>query len=229
MPPGRFDPAPRPPRNEVFLVKPLSVVEKAARQADLVQRRLASCAARTALGPGAGPIGLLGTLFRARGFDVVTVARRPAPNPAAAIVDAAGARYVATGETSLPDLAAGLPPLDLVFEATGVAPLAFAAMDVLGSNGVLVLLSLTGGDHVAPLPVDRLNPEFALGSKVLVGSVNSAHEEFSAGVADLARFARLWPGLTPQPITHRLDGFADAPRLAAEIDEGIKAVIEFGT
>ncbi len=230
MPPGRFSPAPRPPRDDVFLVEPLSVVEKAARQADLIQRRLASWAPRTALVLGAGPIGLLGTLLlRSRGLDVVTVARRPAPNPAAAIVDATGARYVSTGQTSLPDLAAGLPPLDLVFEATGVAPLAFAAIDVLGSNGVLVLLSLTGGDHVAPLPVDRLNREFVLDNKLLAGSVNSAHADFEAGVADLGRLEQLWPGLTPQLITHRLNGFADATRFAAEIDEGIKAIIEFGT
>jgi threonine dehydrogenase-like Zn-dependent dehydrogenase len=210
------------------LLEPLTVVEKAARQADLIQRRLASWAPRTALILGAGPIGLLGTLLlRSRGLDVVTVARRPAPNPAAAIVEGCGGRYVSTRETPLATLAAELPPIDLVFEATGVGPLAFEAMATLGSNGVLVLLSLTGGETVAPVPVDLLNREFVLGNKTLVGSVNAAHEDFATGVDDLGRFEALWPGLTERLITHRLNGFADAAQIAGGIDQGIKTVIEF--
>ncbi|MDP9366328.1 MAG: glucose 1-dehydrogenase [Chloroflexota bacterium] len=210
------------------LLEPLSVVEKAARQADLIQRRLASWAPKTALVLGAAPIGLLGTLLlRARGMDVVAVARRPAPNPAAAIVDACGARYVSSRDTPLADLAAGLPPLDLVFEATGVGALAFQAMDLLGSNGVLVLLSITGGEENLTIPADRINREFVLGNKVLVGSVNSAHDDFVAGVADLARFEELWPSLTARLITHRLNGFADAPLIAGKVNEGIKTVLEF--
>ena len=209
------------------LIEPLSVVEKATRQADLIQRRLASWAPATALVLGAGPIGLLGTmLLRARGLDVVTVARRPAPNPAAAVVGACGGRYVSTRETPLAELAAGLPPIDLILEATGSSLLAFAGMEALGSNGVLVLLSLTGGTHVAPIPTDAINRELVLGNKVMVGSVNSAHEDFTAGVADLGRFEQLWPGLTARLITHRLNGFADHARIAGEIDEGIKTVVE---
>ena len=210
------------------LLEPLTVVEKALRQADLIQRRLASWAPKTALILGAGPIGLLGALLlRSRGIDVVVVARRPAPNPAAAIVEGCGGRYASLRETPLAELAADLPPFDLVFEATGVAQLAFEAMGVLGSNGVLVLLSNTGGDEVAPVPVARLNLGFVQGNKVLVGSVNAAHEDFTAGVADLGRFEELWPGLTARLITHRLNGFADVARIAGGIDEGIKAVIEF--
>lgn len=210
------------------LLEPLTVVEKAARQADLIQRRIASWAPTTALVLGAGPIGLLGTLLlRARGIDVVTVARRPAPNPAAAIVAACGARYVSSRELPLADLAADLPPLDLIFEATGVSDLAFAGMDLLGANGVLVLLSLTGGDDKAAVPTDRINREFVLGNKVVVGSVNAGLDDFRDGVADLARFERLWPGLTASLITDRLDGFADVARLVGKLDQGIKTVVEF--
>lgn len=210
------------------LVEPTSVVEKGLRQANLIQRRLASWAPATALVLGAGPIGLLGTmLLRSRGMAVVTIARGRAPNPAAAVVDACGGRYVSSREVALPEVAAGLPPIDLIFEATGAAALAFEAMRVLGSNGVLVLLSLTGGDQTASIPIAELNREFVLGNKVLVGSVNSAQEDFEAGVADLGRFGTLWPGLTDRLITHRLDGFADYARLAGEIDDGIKTVVEF--
>jgi len=209
------------------LAEPLSVVEKALRHANLIQRRLNSWAPTTALVLGAGPIGLLGTmLLRAHAMEVVTLARRPRPNPAAAIVEQCGARYVSSRQQSLAAITAELPPIDLIFEATGVAQLAFAAMGALGSNGVLVLLSLTGGNATESLPIDLLNREFVLGNKVMVGSVNSAYEDFTAAVADLSRFEALWPGLTGQLITHRLNGLTDIDRIAGKIDDGIKTVIE---
>ena len=77
------------------LLEPLSVVEKALRQANLIQRRIRSWNPKTALVLGAGPIGLLGTLLlRSRGMEVVTMARRPGPHLVSEIVEAAGARYV---------------------------------------------------------------------------------------------------------------------------------------
>jgi len=223
---------PVPPSLEAIgvLVEPLSVVEKALRQANLLQRRLTSWAPSTALVLGAGPIGLLGTmLLRAHGMDVVTLARTPKPNLAASIVEQCGARYVSSKEQSLPAVTAELPPIDLIFEATGVAHLAFAAMGLLGNNGVLILLSLTGGNETATLPVDRLNREFVLGNKIVVGSVNSAREDFTAAVSDLARFETLWPGLTGRLITHRLNGLTEIDRIASEISGGIKTVIEMPT
>lgn len=210
------------------LLEPLSVVEKALRQANLIQRRRVSWAPRRAVVLGAGPIGLLGTLLlRARGMEVVTIARRPAPNAAAATVSASGARYVSLREVSLAEVAADMPTIDLAFESTGSAPLAFEGMGLLGGNGVLVLLSLTGGEQVAPLPVAELNRELVLGNKVVVGSVNSAREDFETRVADLGRFEALWPRLTGSLITHRWNGFADVDRIAGGIDDGIKSVIEF--
>jgi threonine dehydrogenase-like Zn-dependent dehydrogenase len=217
-----------PPALEALgvLLEPLSVVEKAARQADLIQRRLAVWTPATAIVVGAGPIGLLGTLLlRARGTDVFTVARTPAPNPAAAIVEACGAHYVSTKETPFAELGASLPNVDLVVEASGVSALAFEAMTVLGNNGVLVLLSITGGASEAPEPIDAINRGIVLGNKVVVGSVNAAHEDFTNGVEHLARFDQLWPGLTGRLITDRLRGFDDAARIGEK--GGIKTVIEF--
>src|SRR5215212_11460759 len=103
-----------------ILVEPLSVVEKALRQATLIQRRIHSWNPKTALVLGAGPIGLLGTLLlRSRGMEVVTMARRPGPHLVSAIVEATGARYAAMPlrEASIHELASSLPPIDLIFEA----------------------------------------------------------------------------------------------------------------
>jgi threonine dehydrogenase-like Zn-dependent dehydrogenase len=208
-------------------VEPLSVVEKALRQATLIQRRLAAWAPRTALVLGAGPIGLLGTLLlRSRGMQVTTVARRPGPHVAAEIIEAAGARYLPSLGGPLRELLAGCPPIDLIFEATGVADVPFQAMEVLGNDGVLVLLSLTGGEALAPVPVAAINRELVLGNKVIVGSVNSSMEDFQLGLADLARFEELWPGLAARLITRRLAGLGAYEQIAGRGQGGIKTVIE---
>ena len=220
-------PVPAPLEAVGVLVEPLSVVEKAARQADLIQGRIRSWRPATALVLGAGPIGLLGTmLLRARGMEVAVVARQPAPNPAAAIAEGCGARYVSVRETPLAELVAELPNLDLVLEATGNSALVIEAMGAVGANGVLVLLSITAGTEPLTVPADAINRAFVMGNKVMVGSVNSAREDFEAGVRRLGDFARLWPGLTERLITHRLRGFAEADGIAERATEGIKTVVE---
>ena len=211
------------------LIEPISVVEKALRQAMLVQKRIASWQPKTALVLGTGPIGLAGTLLlRSRGMDVVAVARRPGPHPVSEIVEAAGARYVGTDEIALDDLAAELPPIDLIIEATGSSEPVFAAMQILGNNGVLVLLSGTGGNRELTVPADAINRSLLRGNKVVLGCVNSAREDFELGVADLTRWERLWPGLAERFITRRLSGL-DAYEQILETPAGdIKTVIEVG-
>lgn len=209
------------------LLEPLSVVEKAFRQAVLIQRRITSWRPATALVLGAGPIGLLETLLlREQGAEVWTFARTPAPNPASRIVEAAGGHYVSLRETSLREVVASLPNIDLIIEATGVIDLIIQSAELLGNNGVLVLLSITGSDQLVSVPLDAINRGFVLGNKVMVGSVNSAHEDFVSGVARLQRFEGLWPGLTGQLITDRLTGLDEALTAGGE-RQGIKTVIEF--
>jgi threonine dehydrogenase-like Zn-dependent dehydrogenase len=209
-----------------ILTEPLSVAEKALRQANLIQRRIAAWEPRTALVLGTGPIGLLATLLlRARGIDVVAMARRPAPHLAAEIVTTAGARYAATEETNLREVAAGLPPLDLIFEATGSAAPAFAAMEVLGNNGALILLSGVGGAEELTIPASAIYRSLLGGNKVVAGSVNSAREDFELAVADLGRFETLWPGLTERLITRSLDGLHDYQRILERPAGDIKTVI----
>jgi glucose 1-dehydrogenase len=212
-----------------ILVEPLSVVEKALRQANLIQRRLASWQPKTALVLGAGPIGLLGTLLlRSRGMEVVTMARRPGPHLVSEIVEAAGARYASMQETSIQEVAAALPPIDLIFEATGSGAPGFTAMEILGNNGVLVLLSGASGPAELTVPAAAINGSLLRGNKVVVGSVNSAREDFEFGVADLTRFETLWPGLTARLITRRIDGLGDYERILEKPEGDIKTVIDIG-
>jgi threonine dehydrogenase-like Zn-dependent dehydrogenase len=209
------------------LLEPLSVVEKALRVAKAVQTRLNAWHPETALVFGAGPIGLLGTmLLRSEGVEVYTVARRPAPNLASSLVEAAGGHYVSTSEQTVAELARTIPNIDLIFESSGSSEPLLDGMSFLGGNGVLVLLSLTGGDRVRTIPSDTINRDFVLGNKLMVGSVNSHRIDFEAGVRHLSRFEELWPGLTGRLITTRLNGFDEAARLRDA--GGIKAVIELG-
>ena len=51
---------------------------------------------------------------------------------------------------------------------------------------MLVLSSVTGGDHKIEIPADKINLEFVLGNKLMVGTVNANREYFESGVRDLA-------------------------------------------
>ncbi|MFM8593718.1 MAG: alcohol dehydrogenase catalytic domain-containing protein, partial [Chloroflexota bacterium] len=213
-----------------ILIEPLSVVEKALQQAQLIQRRISTWTPKSALVVGAGPSGLLGALLlRGRGVEDGTgVARRPAPNAPSRIIEAAGARYASVRERSLREIVADQPPVDVIFECSGNAEIAFDAMRVLGNNGVMVLLSITGGDDLVPQPINLLNREFVLGNKVLAGSVNSSKEHFELGVADLTAIVQRWRGLAEQLITRRLPGFAAWEQITQKESDGIKTVIEVG-
>ncbi len=212
------------------LTEPLTVVEKAVRQAELIQQRLRYWNLKTALVMGAGPIGILGTLIlRSKGIDVYTLARTPAPNPAAAIVEAAGATYISTRQESIADLAKRLEGIDLIIESTGSSSVVFESMQVLGNNGVLVLLSITANHKTLDLPADEINTSLVVGNKVVVGSVNANTVDFVNAVERLGTFERLWPGLTLQMITHRLT-VNDALTAIEQKAEGvIKMVIEFSS
>src|SRR5262249_4843517 len=136
---------------------------------------------------GAGPLGLLATVaLRVRGLEVTTLGLDAPPYRNSDLVEAAGARYVSTRSHDLTAVTELHGPFDLIFEATGYAPLVFEAMCVLGRNGVLVLSSVTGGDRRAEVPADAINLSFVLGNKVAVGTVNAGREDFETAVRDLA-------------------------------------------
>jgi threonine dehydrogenase-like Zn-dependent dehydrogenase len=189
------------------LLEPTTVVEKGIAQAYEIQRRLRVWKPRRAAVMGAGTIGLLATLvLRLRGLDVTTFALSPKPYLNSDLIDAIGARYISTQETPIMDGAAKYGPFDLVFEATGYSPVVFESMRALGKNGVLVLSSVTGGDRRIEVPADRINLEFVLGNKVMVGTVNANREYFESGVRDLSQAELEYPGWLKCLLTHPVKG-----------------------
>jgi len=51
-------------------------------------------------------------------------------------------------------------PFDLILEGTGYSPLVFEAMNVLAKNGVLAMVSVTGGSRQVEVPADKINSRF---------------------------------------------------------------------
>src|SRR5215203_1991198 len=189
------------------LLEPLTVVEKGITQAYDIQRRLRVWRPRRAAVMGAGTIGLLATLvLRLRGLEVTTFAQKPKPYLNSDLIEALGARYQTTAEVPVQEAGRAFGPFDVIFEATGASSVAFDSMLALGKNGVLVLSSVTGGQRTLTVPADRINLDFVLGNKVMVGTVNANREYFEAGVRDMALAEAQYRGWLSRLLTHPVPG-----------------------
>jgi threonine dehydrogenase-like Zn-dependent dehydrogenase len=196
------------------LLEPTTVVEKGIHQAYEIQRRLRVWRPKKAAVMGAGTIGLLATLvLRLRGLDVTTFGLDKKPFLNSDLIEAIGARYESTQDLPLLEGAKKYGPFDLIFEATGYSPVVFDSMQALGKNGVLVLSSVTGGDRKIEVPADKINLEFVLGNKVMVGTVNANREYFEMGARDMAQAEAEYPGWLRRLLTHPVKGLENYKEL----------------
>src|SRR5438876_7061159 len=210
------------------LLEPMTVVEKGIAQAYEIQRRLRVWRPRRAAVMGAGTIGLLATLaLRLRGLQVTTFGLNPKPYLNSDLIEALGARYESTRELSILDGAREYGPIDLIFEATGASPVVFDSMQALGKNGVLVLSSVTGGDRKIEVPADRINLQFVLGNKVMVGTVNANREYFELGVRDMAQAEAEYPGWLGRLLTHPVQGLENYSELLDKLTTAKGAIKVF--
>lgn len=206
------------------LAEPASIVTRALRHAGTVGHRQ-PWDPRQALVLGAGAIGMLATyLLRLRGLDVWTAAREPAGSPQAQLAAAAGARYVATGDTLPAALRGETGGFDIVLEATGDARVMAAVLGLLRRNGVGCLVGLDS--HSGPVAVDGtvLGIDTVLENRVLLGSVNAHIGDWRAAVAGLEEIRRRWPSALAAMLGLRVapDRFAQAFAFA-----GVKATLVF--
>jgi threonine dehydrogenase-like Zn-dependent dehydrogenase len=212
------------------LLEPASVAEKAIAQAWEIQRRLRVWRPRRAAVLGTGSLGLLASLFlRLRGLEVVAFGRNEPPFLNSDLLAEIGVSYLSTARTSLAEAAGAHGPFDFILEGTGFSPLVFAAMAALGKNGVLAMVSISGGDRRVEIPCDRINQGFVLGNKVAFGSVNASREDFERGAADLERAALTFPGWLDRLITHRIRGLENYRQLMDTLTsakDAIKVVCE---
>jgi threonine dehydrogenase-like Zn-dependent dehydrogenase len=211
------------------LMEPMSCAAKAVQQAFECQRRMKVWQPKVAYVMGAGQIGLLATLIlRLRGLEVYTLARSPKGTLNSEIVEGMESNYVSTSETSLTELAAKVGKADIIVEATGNSEVAFRAMEVLGHNGALVWTSITGGNRTVEADSDKVNIEWVLGNKLLLGSVNANREHFEAGIKDLALGEVMFPGVIERILTNPvegLDNYAEMIRLLVEEKTALKVYV----
>src|SRR5919198_3074834 len=197
-------------------------------QVSEIPRRLRVWKPTRAMVLGSGTIGLLTTLaLRLRGIEVTCASLRPAPYRNSDLIEELGASYVSTQEMSLAEAAERHGPFDLIVEATGFSPLAFEGAQVLGKNGVLVLVSVTGGDRRVEVPSDAINQGFVLGNKVMVGSVNASPADFASGRDDLVKAQAFYPGWLEKLLTTPVRGLENYEQMVRELTENSDAIKVF--
>lgn len=207
------------------LLEPMSVVEKGIDHAFLLQRRLV-WKPQLGLVLGAGPVGLLGAAaLRARGMRTIVVGREPGSDLRAQIAMRLGAEYVSVEHSTVLDLPARIGRPDIVLEATGSARVVFDAMEILNANGVLCLLSVTGGSAMSEEPIDRINQQLVLGNQVVFGSVNANPRHFLRGIEDFVRIEETSPGVLGQLLTNRVP-WQDFRSWFTHRGPGIKSTLE---
>jgi glucose 1-dehydrogenase len=210
------------------LLEPMTVVEKGIHQAFEIQRRLRVWRPRRAAVMGAGTIGLLATLaLRLRGLEVTTFGRTPKPYLNSDLIEALGATYESTEDVPVIEGGKKYGPFDLIFEATGNSSVVFESLQALGKNGVLVLSSVTGGDRKIEVPADKINLEFVLGNKVMVGTVNANREYFEMGVRDMAQAEAEYPGWLERLLTHPVKGLENYQELFEKLTTAKGAIKVF--
>ncbi|ERR1700720_2010031 len=105
-------------------------------------------------------------------------------------------------------------------------------MNVLAKNGVLAMVSVTGGMRQLEIPAEKINLGFVLGNKVAFGSVNANREYFESGVKDLSTAELQFPGWLSKLLTHPVTGlenYGEMIRLLTEAKSAIKVYCEVAT
>ncbi|WP_437204830.1 glucose 1-dehydrogenase [Planctomicrobium sp. SH664] len=208
------------------LAEPASVCAKAIEQAELAQQRLQIWEPKLAFVTGAGQIGLLTSLMlRLRGLEVYTLARTPEPGLREEILNGYGAHYISTRQTPMEELVKRVGRPDLIVEATGNSAVAFECMQHLNLNGALVWTSVTGGSRqLSGFPSDKVNLEWVLGNKLLLGSVNANRKHFARGLSDLSLGEVMFPGVTSKILTTPIDGYEQPELIMRELTENKSAL-----
>jgi glucose 1-dehydrogenase len=211
------------------LMEPMSCAAKAIYQAYEAQRRMKVWRPQRAFVMGVGQIGLLATLIlRLRGIEVYAFARSKRGTLNSQIVEGFEAHYVSTSEMPLEKVLKEVGKADLIIECTGNSQLAFDAMQAVGHNGVLVWVSITGGSRKHEVPTDKINIDWVLGNKLLLGSVNGNREHFEMGIRDLCAGEMMFPGVAQRILTHPLNGldsYREMMRLLVEEKSALKVFI----
>jgi len=223
-------------KDVAVLTEPLTITEKAIDESVRIQNaRLPEAAARPdwlfgrrCLVAGIGAVGLLAALaLRLRGADVFGLDIVDPESTRPRWLEAIGGTYIDGRQVAPDHVDEKVGPMDLIFEATGVAKLEFNLLDALGPSGIYVLTGIPGGDRPLEIPGAQLIRQLVLDNQLMLGSVNASRDHFQMAVDDLVRAEARWPGAAQKLITarHQRSDFETA--FARHESDSIKTVIEW--
>jgi threonine dehydrogenase-like Zn-dependent dehydrogenase len=216
------------------LTEPLTIAEKGLRELDSILVRMPWIDPKieekrglNAVVLGAGPVGLLGALaLLVRGFDTWVYSLESASSPRAKWVESLGARYLEAKSLAIGDLGKRMQNVDLIFEATGSANVAFAALPAIGKNGVLIFTGVPGRKSDVTIDAERVMRNLVLGNQLIYGTVNAGPPSFEHAIRDLGRFKARWP----QQVSSLITGHFPPETIGDVLADGkdaIKSVIRF--
>src|SRR5262249_13590699 len=150
-------------------------------------------------------IGLLAAMMLvSRDVETFVYSLEPADSDRAKLVRSFGAVYVSARDTDLAKLAPRTGALDIIFEAVGVAKVAFSALGALAPNGVFIFSGVPGKGKPFEIDLDDIMREIVLKNQVLFGTVNASRGAFQASVRQLEQFMALFPDAVRGLITERV-------------------------
>ncbi|MBN1133892.1 MAG: glucose 1-dehydrogenase [Methanosarcinaceae archaeon] len=208
------------------LLEPTSIAEKAVRTAFAVQKRM-RWEPITAMVTGTGFLGLVtAIILKLRGLEVISVDRSDNAYKDR-IFSQLGILHFNTKQINLHEIPHEIGrQIDIIVEMTGNSGVAMHAIMVAGTNAVIVLASITGGDRRIEICGDCFNQGLVLGNKTIVGIVNAHRRDFEQGIADLQTAEAQWSGLLEKLVTARYPP-ENIHEALSSLFENIKVVIEF--
>jgi glucose 1-dehydrogenase len=218
-------PVPRSLADVGVLIEPLTIAAKASVELEAILRRYPwEPSGLRALVLGAGPIGLLGAMMLvARNVETFVYSLEPADSGRAQLTRSFGAAYLSARDTQLAELHARIGACDIIFEAVGVARVAFGALDALAPNGVFIFSGVPAGGKIIEIDLDSIMRNLVLKNQVLFGTVNASRSAFEASVRQLEQFMSRFPDAVRGLITKRAK-LEDAPALLHH-HGGIKQIL----
>ena len=93
--------------------------------------------------------------------------------------------------------------IDVVYEATGAAQIAFELLQALGTDAVFCFTGVPRHGDPISIDADQLIRNLVLKNQVFFGTVNAGQDAFQAAIRDLGMFYQRWPDAVRSLITRR--------------------------
>jgi len=159
---------------------------------------------------------------------VHVVAKTAGDSLQAQVVESLGATYGSVDDHPIAGLRAELGQIDFILEGTGNSAVAFDAMAAIGTDGVLCLTGVSGGNRTIEVPSDAINLQMVLGNRLVFGSVNANRRYFEMGVEHFQQAEARWPGVFERLLTRRVP-FQDFKSALDRRPEDIKTLLTVAT